>query len=368
MAKRVYIGVGGKARRVRKVYFGVGSKARKVKKAYIGIGGVARPFWNDGTVTYYGAVTALSQARRGVAAGSINGKALFAGGLNYFTDASPGYANVDVYDGTLTRTSATELSVARGRFKDLGKIDDDLIFIPGGWRGATFFNTVDVYNKNLTRSTTTMSASRANIAGMSVGIYCLLAGGTISGDAESTVVDAFNASLTRMSATALYYGGPQNACNVAGTYALYGHRRGSTAYNADLTRQSSVAAVTATYDMSCGMSFGQYGFFSGQYDTAVSVYDKTLTKTNVTAKSVAAGSAGTILGDYALIGGGYMLSGGFSAHMDCYDDRFTRTTITSLGQSGGTISATTVGDYALFQLGENSGSTTIGNVYAYTLV
>lgn len=41
MAKGAYIGIAGKARKVKKMYIGVGGKARKVKKAYIGIGGKA---------------------------------------------------------------------------------------------------------------------------------------------------------------------------------------------------------------------------------------------------------------------------------------------------------------------------------------
>lgn len=45
MAKGTYIGVGGKARKVRNLYLGVGGKARKVKKAYVGVGGKARLFY-----------------------------------------------------------------------------------------------------------------------------------------------------------------------------------------------------------------------------------------------------------------------------------------------------------------------------------
>ena len=37
-----YIGVSGKARKVKKMYIGVGGKARKVKKAYIGVNGKAK--------------------------------------------------------------------------------------------------------------------------------------------------------------------------------------------------------------------------------------------------------------------------------------------------------------------------------------
>ena len=42
MAKRVYIGVNDKARRVKRVYLGINNIARKVKKIYIGVGNVAR--------------------------------------------------------------------------------------------------------------------------------------------------------------------------------------------------------------------------------------------------------------------------------------------------------------------------------------
>ena len=49
MAKGTYIGVGGKARKVRNLYLGVGGKARKVKKAYVGVGGKARLFYSANT-------------------------------------------------------------------------------------------------------------------------------------------------------------------------------------------------------------------------------------------------------------------------------------------------------------------------------
>lgn len=45
MAKKWYIGVADKARKVKKAYVGVSGIARKVKKGYIGVNGVARPFF-----------------------------------------------------------------------------------------------------------------------------------------------------------------------------------------------------------------------------------------------------------------------------------------------------------------------------------
>ena len=80
MAKKSYIGINGKARRVKKWYFGVGGKARKVKKGYIGVGGVARPFISGGDPTYYGTITNLSVSRQYLAGASMVNYAIFAGG------------------------------------------------------------------------------------------------------------------------------------------------------------------------------------------------------------------------------------------------------------------------------------------------
>ena len=80
MAKKSYIGIDGKARRVKKWYFGVGGKARKVKKGYIGVGGVARSFMSGGELAYYGAITDLLHARDSLAGASVGNYALFAGG------------------------------------------------------------------------------------------------------------------------------------------------------------------------------------------------------------------------------------------------------------------------------------------------
>ena len=94
MAKKAYIGVGGVARKVKKGYLGVDGTARKVKKAYIGIGGVARPCWSGGELAYYGAITALSMGRCGLAATTVGDYALFGGGYN---GSSTLYSTVDAY-------------------------------------------------------------------------------------------------------------------------------------------------------------------------------------------------------------------------------------------------------------------------------
>lgn len=45
MATGIYVGVGGKARKVKSLYVGVDGKARKVTKGYIGVDGKARLFY-----------------------------------------------------------------------------------------------------------------------------------------------------------------------------------------------------------------------------------------------------------------------------------------------------------------------------------
>lgn len=52
MAKGEYIGVSGKAKKVKKMYVGIGGKAKKVKKAYIGVGGKAKLFWSGAEGTF----------------------------------------------------------------------------------------------------------------------------------------------------------------------------------------------------------------------------------------------------------------------------------------------------------------------------
>ena len=42
MAKGIYAGVNGIARKVKRLYIGVNGKARTVVKVYVGVGGVAR--------------------------------------------------------------------------------------------------------------------------------------------------------------------------------------------------------------------------------------------------------------------------------------------------------------------------------------
>ena len=47
MAKDLYCGIDGKARKIKAIYVGVNGVARKVKAGYLGVGNVARPFFSS---------------------------------------------------------------------------------------------------------------------------------------------------------------------------------------------------------------------------------------------------------------------------------------------------------------------------------
>ena len=81
MAKAVYVGVGSKARKMKKAYIGIGGKARKVKKMYIGVGGKARLCYSA-ELERYGMAAALSAARDSMRAATVGKCALFAGGYS----------------------------------------------------------------------------------------------------------------------------------------------------------------------------------------------------------------------------------------------------------------------------------------------
>ena len=81
MAKKMYVGVNGVARKITSAYVGVNNIARKITKGYVGVGGIARQFWPGGGVIYYGTATALSQARQNLAATTVGNYGLFGGGI-----------------------------------------------------------------------------------------------------------------------------------------------------------------------------------------------------------------------------------------------------------------------------------------------
>lgn len=360
MAKKIYIGVGGTARKVKKIYIGVGGVARRVKKAYIGVGGVARCFWSGGEPVYYGKLTASELCAGYISAEHVGNYAVFAGGRRVGDDTDDYSLAINA---SLTKSTPGKLN-QRARWISTVELGSYALFA-GGYDGDYNLTTVTAYNTSLTKSTpTALTIARANSAGATVGSYGLFVGGNGAGNR----VDIYNTSLTLSSksdVSARYY----NAGASVGNYALFagGETKNNTygypsntvyAYNASLTQSLPTALSVARGGMA-GASVGNYALFAGgatnvsAYRSEVDAYNASLTRSTPAALDTTKAYGGaTTLGDYALF---FWMDG----TVDMYDTSLTRTAGTDLS-SGVNVQRTTVtvGDYAL------TGETTI---HIYTI-
>ena len=174
MAKGAYIGVDGKARKVKKMYIGVNNVARKVKKGYIGINGVARQFFSgEPEAKYYGPVTALQNA------GSEFGSLANQNYAIFWKDKS----GSDAYNKSLVKTlvelpSSGSYSNPTTDFGNYG-----VGFYPPNRTATTAFSV----NTSLVSQTIATIDSRHNYTkALKVGNSAILAGGSY---AESSYLD-----------------------------------------------------------------------------------------------------------------------------------------------------------------------------------
>lgn len=105
MAKSIYIGVDGKARKAKNIYIGVDGKARKVKKMYIGVNGVARLCYTSEVTVTVTIVQSANQTITVICNGNSYTSTFTAKAGSTYTasiSASTGYNA-----GTLSSTSGT---------------------------------------------------------------------------------------------------------------------------------------------------------------------------------------------------------------------------------------------------------------------
>lgn len=172
----------------------------------------------NGTLTRT-AATNLSVARYSPLTATIGGRVLFAGGD--FTKV------VDVYSASLTRTAAADLSRSTSGGDASIAVGNYAIFTSGlvvGSDGVGSFvgnTSCDVYNASLTKTTVTLlSVARVYMSAGTVGDYALFAGGG-SNSPYSDVVDACDTSLTRTTVTALDYPRRNLSSATVGDYLLF---------------------------------------------------------------------------------------------------------------------------------------------------
>lgn len=364
MAKGMYVGVGGIAKKVKKMYVG-GSDgiARKVRKGYIGVGGVARPFFTGGELAYYGTATALSVAVVDGAAASNDSYAIFAGGsssdgvsssvtaynknltkvtatslsdarkylaaarvgnTNYvlFAGGSDGDANakdvVDAYDGSLTRSIHQSLSVTV--YLLAGASLPGYAMFAGGKRGSSTRSFAYAYNESLTRSSpSNLSETKSSLCGANNDAYAIFAYG-YDGDYVTNTADLYNTSMTKSAMTMSVRKQNVAAAKVGNTVLFAGgsedyspsYKSDVETINSDLTR-SNAAALPSARNLFAGVEAGEFALFAGgeistrsPYRTAEAVsYDQNLTQKVETSMSTDRSEhAAAVIGDYALIGGG----------------------------------------------------------------
>ena len=219
MAKGLYIGVDGKARKVKKIYTGINGKARKVKKGYIGIDGKARLFFSgEKKLCYYGTATALTTARTDLAAASIGDYAIFFGGANGMSIID---SNMDIYNSSLVKVT----NASSGVISELAAASNSSYAIFGGGKNydRKAQNSVRAINGDLTRTSTSFISSnsaRYDLAATTINDYVLFGGGRSSSYILG-YVDAFSTDLTRSSLARIIQRYDLAATTV-GDYALFG--------------------------------------------------------------------------------------------------------------------------------------------------
>lgn len=385
MAKKVYIGVDNKARKVKKIYFGVGDKARKVKKGYIGVGGVARPFWTGGEVAYYGVADPLGSAASMEPYGLTNSKyAMFTGG-SVWSSGSNGVSKLTAYDASLTRTTGTGLGSYDG-----GKalVGDYCVFV-GGRNGAGAASGITsagcAINASLTKTSLTLSKSREYMGSASVGNYAIFCGGGHKGSGSTeaeyyTRIDFYNSSLTRTTGEA----DVESAYNGSYTdsYAiLVDTDENCYAYDSALTKTKFMTLDSAA--VSPTTTFAGYAVFSnsGSNNTNIKLFNNSLTLTTISNYVVKKHSFALVGSENnLLVAGGQTYSSGGGTNVqyttnkvESYDKSLVVKSVTALSTARFECGSTLIGDYALIAGGReytpdsNYNTTAVSTVDVYVI-
>jgi hypothetical protein len=212
---------------------------------------------------------------------------------------------------------------------------------------------------------TSLSKARHGLAATAVGDYALFAGGKSSDSSYGKTVDAYNKSLTRITAPDLTDRMINLTATTVGNYALFGCGGSSvyvTAYDSSLTTKS--LRISLILESAAATTVGDYALFGGGgYDSNgdpeevnnVFTFDKSLTMSEATRLSQTRRFlAATTVGDYALFGGGcYWYSDTYYSlpTVDAYNKSLTRTDapdLTDKEMCDIRFTATTVGNHALF--------------------
>lgn len=191
------------------------------------------------------------------------------------------------------------------------------------------------------------------------------------------VVDAYNSSLIRSTPTELSYeitnANWASAVNHALVFGVL--MTVVNAYDASLTRSTPTGLSVARWSIA-GTRVGNYALLGGGYTSSspsstkmskvVDAYNASLTRSTPTTLSVSRASlAATSIGNYALFGGGGYSGTSLKDTVDAYNISLTRTTPTVLSVARNNLAAGSAGGYAIFAGGRGTGNEVLGTVDAY---
>ena len=234
-------------------------------------------------------------------------------------------------------------------------------------------------------TTTDLSKIRYGLAATTIGDYALFGGG--SGSTYYGTIDAYNKNLIKSNPTGLSYSRAYLSATTIGDYAIFGGGYNGSdiaevnTYNKNLAAGTTTALAKGKRYLAA-TSVGDYAIFAGGnsggdeyaagYSATVETYTSNLVKgTASNLSQVRRRLSATTIGDYALFGGGSYLwtSTGNTAWVntvDTYTSNLVKGTATALSQVRSDLAATSVGDYALFGGGMTGASSCSKVVDTYT--
>lgn len=354
VATRYYPGVSGFARIVKKIYLGV--------EGYKEVEGYLSP-WTEYGLSSTQTVYRIANPTHSINSPyydvrtlsgtytlqSLNDYAMEEGASQEFVTSPPNEGNITEYyylpgmsNNAVLKRSLIPTSIAH-------KVKKAYIGVGGVARPCFGHDPIEYYG-----TVTPLRTARWFVKGSTVGNYAVFAG-----DYTSKMVDAYNTSLIRITATDLsdvkYY----HAAATVGDYALFaggvnGNRTNSlvNAYNKSLNR-STPTSLTFTPLKSCGVTIKNHALFAGgsseSYYSTVNAYSTSLTRSTPTSLSVARdGAAGVTIGNYALVGGGLGRNTDDKKVVDAYNSSLVRTIPTALPEGCSDFGAASAGTYAIF--------------------
>lgn len=178
-------------------------------------------------------------------------------------------------------------------------------------------NVVEAYNTSLVKSTATeLLQAGSYLVGITFGNYAIFAGGYVGGTTYSNSISTYNSSLVRGTATALTTGCSNNAATVVNDKLFIAGGQSSTSkisnvdvYSNTLVKSTATALSSPVYN-NAATTVGNYALFAGGNDgttskSTVDAYNTSLVKSSATALSTAKDSiSGSYNSKYGLIAGG----------------------------------------------------------------